>query len=110
MDGIVVSVAEGEMTDPDPISLQLDPEAFPIPGPGQYQWTKNGQNVTSNDRITYNYPTVSFGNVRREDAGTYELYAANYKVLSDGTTIQIGNDTGSFTLDVLCECGVTSQA
>ena len=96
----------------DSVTVRGTPEAFPTP-PQFYQWSKGGVDLSDSTDTTYEYPTVTFDSVLREDAGTYVLTARNYEceewALSppDFTCTQssvlIGNDTGSFVLDVLCK-------
>ena len=74
----------------------------PFPFPQQFQWMKDGVNVTNSSRISYGYPIVVFENVLREDIGNYTLTAANFRL--DNESLQVGNDTGSFFLDVFCKC------
>jgi len=81
------------------INLDLDPEAFPFP---QFQWTMNGQVAMNNTpRVTYSYPGVTFTSYDRDDSGTYNLTATNYRL--DNTSVVVGMDTGSFSLDVQCK-------
>jgi len=81
------------------INLDLDPEAFPFP---QFQWTMNGQVAMNNTpRVTYSYPGVTFTSCDRDDSGTYNLTATNYHL--DNTSVIVGMDTGSFSLDVQCK-------
>ena len=81
------------------IPLDLDPEAFPFP---QFRWTMNGQVATNNTaRVTYSYPGVTFTSYDRVDSGTYNLTATNYRL--DNTSVIVGMDTGSFSLDVQCK-------
>ena len=81
------------------IPLDLDPEAFPFP---QFRWTMNGQVATNNTaRVTYSYPGVTFNSYDRVDSGIYNLTATNYRL--DNTSVIVGIDTGSFSLDVQCK-------
>ena len=48
----------------------------------------------------YNYPSVFIKSVQPSDSGSYTLTATNH--LPDGVTV-VGTDTGSFSLNVLCE-------
>ena len=83
-----------------PIDLRRDPVAFPEPS--YFTWNKDGQPLTG---LVLTYSSVTFATVWRTDAGNYTVSATNF-VLGDSTK-QVGNDTGSFFLDVicrLCEC------
>ena len=80
----------------DTINLQQlqAPDAFPFPQ--QFSWTAD-----NNSRVAFGYPSVTFQPFMREDAGTYILTATNYRL--DNTSVVVGMDTGSFTLDVQCK-------
>ena len=84
-------VVEGN---PGTINLQQAPDAFPFPQ--QFSWTAN-----NNSRVAFGYPSVTFLPFIRGDAGTYTLTATNYRL--DNTSVVVGTDTGSFTLDVQCK-------
>ena len=76
------------------INLRQAPDAFPFPQ--QFSWTTN-----NNSRVTFGYTSVTFLPFIREDTGTYNLTATNYRL--DDTSVVVGTDTGSFTLDVQCK-------
>lgn len=94
-DGLTVRVDERDGL--IPVDLALPPLAFPIPS--LPQWTKDGSLVNSDLRVMYNYSKVLFHSLQRSDSGLYSLSATNHR--SNGSVI--GSDTGSFTLEVLCE-------
>jgi len=94
----VVGLAEGDVASVD-LSDPTQPEAFPLPAGEQVTWTMGGSVVSSDGRVTYGYPAVTFDAVERDDAGDYTLTASNTR--SDGS--EIGRATGRFTLDVYCE-------
>ena len=79
-----------------PVNLSEGLAAFPEP---TFQWTKDGESLNG-PILTYN--SVMFSSVRRADAGNYTVLATNSK-LNSTTPKQVGNDTGSFYLDVLCK-------
>ena len=81
---------------PGTINLGQAPDAFPFPQ--QFSWTTN-----NNSRVAFGYPSVTFLPFIREDTGTYNLTATNYRL--DNTSVVVGMDTGSFTLDVQCKFG-----
>ena len=81
------------------IPLGQAPEAFPFPQ--LFQWTRNGMVVTNGTRVTYGYPGITFQFFSREDSGTYNLTATNYRL--DDTSVVVGTDMVSFTLDVQCK-------
>ena len=81
-----------------PIDLRQEPAAFPEPT--SFHWYKDGQRLTEADRPP-TYSNVTFSTVRREDAGNYTVSATNFVVGSN--VEQVGNDTGSFFLDVICK-------
>ena len=76
------------------INLQQAQDAFPFPQ--QFSWTAN-----NNSRVAFGYPSVTFLPFIQGDAGTYTLTATNYRL--DNTSVVVGTDTGSFTLDVQCK-------
>ena len=80
------------------LSLESAFVAFPFP---EFQWTRNGmaQAVNISDTVAYGYPSVTFLNVTRSDAGIHYLFAENF-VAETGQII--GNETGSFSLNILC--------
>ena len=92
-DNFLVRIQEGEVN--VSIDLSLDPATFPQPA--NFSWNVNGQTLANLPR---SYSSVNFSTVRRNQAGKYTVFVANY-LLSD-STVQVGNDTGSFCLDVLC--------
>ena len=95
-DNLPVVVVEGRT---NTVSLRQAPDAFPFPQ--QFSWTVNGSPASNNSRVTFGYPSVTFQQLERGDAGTYTLTATNYRL--DNTSVVVGTDTGSFTLDVQCK-------
>ena len=85
-----------------PVDLRQEPAAFPEPT--LFSWTKDGQPLTG---LPLTYSSVTFGTVRRTDAGKYTVSATNFVIGS--STEQVGNDTGSFCLDVICKLGVQEE-
>lgn len=82
-------------------NLEMEPKAFPFP---TFWWTRNSVGVMNvSGSVYFGYPAVIFSNVSRNDTGTYSIFAENSII--DGDEM-IGNDTGSFILDVLCKCFV----
>ena len=71
--------------------LDLNLTANPIPG--DYQWQKDGVDITSGGRFTLTVDQIVIGTTQRNDAGGYTLTAMNI----------VGQATTSFELDVLCE-------
>ena len=78
-----------------PVNLTMGTAAFPEP---TFSWTRDGLPLTG-PGLTYS--SVTFDNVRRTDAGNYTVSATNF--ILNSTTEQVGNDMGSFYLDVLCK-------
>ena len=72
--------------------------AFPFPS--SFTWSRTGGVAVENatGRV-YEYPSVTIQSVQPSDTGNYTLTATNS--LPDGTPV--GTDSGSFSLDVLCE-------
>ena len=95
-DNLPVVVVEGRT---NTVSLRQAPDAFPFPQ--QFSWTVSGSPASSNSRVTFGYPNVTFLPFIRGDTGTYTLTATNYRL--DNTSVLVGMDTGSFTLDVQCK-------
>ena len=81
-----------------PVDLRQEPAAFPEPT--SFHWYKDGQHLTEADR-PLTYSNVTFSTVRREDAGNYTVSATNFVVGSN--VEEVGNDNGSFFLDVICK-------
>ena len=79
-----------------PVNLSEGLVVFPEP---VFRWTKDGQPLNGS---ALTYKSIIFDNVRREDAGNYTVLATNF-VINSTTLKQVGNDTGSFYLDVLCK-------
>ena len=80
-----------------PVNISEGLAAFPEP---TFQWNKDGQPL-SGSRPVLTYNSVTFDNVTRSDSGNYTVAVTNYVLNS--TTEQVGNNTGSFSLDVLCK-------
>ena len=99
MDNLTVVAVEGST---NTVSLSQTPDAFPFPQ--QFSWTVNGSPANNNSRLTFGYPSVTFQRFERGDAGTYILTATNYR-LDNNSSVLVGMDTGSFTLDVQCKLG-----
>ena len=78
-----------------PVNLSEDLAAFPQP---DFNWTKDGLPLTG---PTLTYSSVTFITVTRTDTGNYTVSARNFVLGS--STEQVGNDIGSFYLDVLCK-------
>ena len=74
-------------------------EAFPYPR--SFSWEKDGNTVENTTRQSFGYPDLRINPVSRDDSGVYTLTATNYRL--DNESVEIGSDSGSFTLDVLCK-------
>lgn len=94
-DNFLVRIQEGDLN--VPINLLLDPATFPEPS--SFEWLKDGQPLRNG--LTTTYFSVTFSAVLRSDAGSYVVNATNF--LLDIATQPVGNDAGSFSLDVLCK-------
>ena len=79
-----------------PVDLREDPP--PFPEPSSFSWRKDGQSLIG-PALTYS--SVTFTTIEREDSGNYTVVARNFVV--DAPSQQVGSDTGSFYLDVICE-------
>ncbi len=80
------------------MNLESGQPAFPFP---EFEWTKDGQPISNSSGRVFSYPFLTISSVGRSDSGVYSLSARNFVI--NEPLRQIGNDTGSFTLDVLCK-------
>ena len=87
-----------------PVNISEGLAAFPEP---TFQWSKDGQPL-SGSRPVLTHDRVTFDNVMRSDAGNYSVVVTNYVLNS--TSKQVGSDTGSFFLDVLCTLQLVNSA
>ena len=83
-----------------PVDILLDPEPFPL-DTISYSWTRNGLSLTGGSGLTLEYSSVMFSTIERSDVGEYSVFASNHA--SENPLQQIGNGTGSFSLDVICK-------
>ena len=81
-----------------PVDIRQDPFAFPEPT--LFHWSKDGQPLRAG--LSFTYSNVTFDTIKRADAGNYTVSATNFIIGSN--VEQVGNDTGGFFLDVICEC------
>ena len=81
------------------IDLHQEPAAFPEPT--LFNWKKDRQPLA--DQAVLTYSNVTFGTVRRADTGNYTVAATNFVLPGSPENNQVGNDTGSFYLDVICK-------
>ena len=82
------------------IDISLDPEPFPL-DTLSFSWTRNGQPLTGGSGIALTHSSVTFAVIERTDSGEYSVSASNHVI---GHPLQqIGNDTGGFSLDVICK-------
>ena len=82
-----------------PVDLRQEPAAFPEPT--QFTWNRDGQQLNGLDQT---FSNLTFGTIRRGDAGNYAVSATNFVLNS--TVEQVGTDTGSFTLNVICKLAI----
>ena len=83
-----------------PIDLSQEPAAFPEPT--LYNWTRNDVQLSSPPSMhMFTYSTIIFNAVSRNDSGNYAVSATNFVLRSN--SVMVGNDTGSFSLDVICK-------
>ena len=98
-----MTVLEGMAITVD-LSEEILPPAFPFP---VFQWMRNGvHTVNISGSVVYGYPSVTFFNISRNAAGIYSLFAQNFVINDTGKAV--GNDSGGFTIDVLCKSKRTS--
>ena len=98
-DNFLVRIEEGDEN--IPVDLQLDQNPAAFPEPTEFIWNVNGELLTYLPRTYSSVNSVSTIIIRRNHAGNYTVFAVSY-FLDDSTT-HVGNDTGSFYLDVLCK-------
>ena len=94
----MVSIQEGDVN--IPVDISQEPLAFPEPT--NFMWLKD--QLPLRNGLTKTYSNVTFNSVLKTDSGIYTASAAN-TLLSD-TSQQIGKDSGSFHLNVLCKFAV----
>ena len=80
-----------------PIDISQEPTAFPT-DTVSFEWTRGVQSLISGPGLSLTYSTVTFSNIDRQDSGNYSVFASN---VLEGR--EVGNDTGSFNLDVICK-------
>ena len=95
-DNFSVKVQEG--SENVPVDIRQDSAAFPEPS--NFTWMRDGQPLRQNGLIT-TYSSVTFTTIGRDDAGNYTVFATNFFLHIPRQ--QVGNDSGSFYLDVLCK-------
>ena len=96
-DQLLVKVEE---TQSEGITVDLLQEPAPFPQPSSFVWSKDGLPLTGFDQLTFS--SVTFDTIKRMDAGNYTVLTRNFAL--GGSLEQVGIDTGSFYLDVLCKC------
>ena len=79
------------------INISQNPIAFPVETVS-FTWTRDGQTLSSGPGLSLTYSSMIFSNVARQDSGNYSVFASN---VIEGR--EVGNDTGSFNLDVICK-------
>ena len=94
-DNLTIRILENSLN--VPVDLNRDPEAIAFPEP-IFNWTRNG--IPLSDPFLLTYSQITFASVSRNNAGQYEVSAINFILNS---TEQLGSDTGSFNLDVICK-------
>ena len=82
------------------VTIDLCQDPAPFPEPSIFIWSKDGQPLSADIPMTYS--TVTFLSVTRNISGNYAVSVTN-NFLLDNSSQQLGNDIGSFYLDVLCK-------
>ena len=95
-DNLVLKIEEN--SENVPVNLLQEPTAYPLPS--SFMWRKDGQ-LVDGSRVSLTYSNATFAKVAREDDGVYTVSATNFVIGS--STQQVGTDTGSFRLDVICK-------
>lgn len=93
-DNFLVMVEESELN----VSIDLRQTPSGFPEPTMFTWYKDGQQLT---RFDQTFSNVTIASVQRSDAGNYSVIVTNF--LLDGSMERVGNDTGSFYLDIICK-------
>ena len=75
------------------IDLAVGPLPFPL-DTISFNWSRDGRLLATDQMLTYS--GVTFSIIERTDSGTYFVETVNAV-----NGVQLGNDTGSFTLDVI---------
>ena len=100
-EGLMFRIVENSLNIPIDLSQLQEPAAFPEPT--LYNWTRNGVQLSSPPSMhVLTYSTITFNAVSRNDSGNYAVSATNFVLESN--SVQVGSDTGSFSLDVICKC------
>ena len=83
------------------VDLLQDPAPFPLPG--AFSWMKDGLPLTNLEQqlLLLTYSNITFPTIERQYSGHYIIFATNTDI--NDPTRPIGNDTGSFYLDVICK-------
>ena len=102
VDNFLVLIEENSLNVP----IDLHQEQVAFPEPSVFSWNKDGQPLRT-DQYLLTYSNITFNVVRIYDAGNYTVSAINFVL--GGTVEQVGNDTGSFYLDVLCKLLIVMQ-
>ena len=79
-----------------PVDLRQEPAGFPEPT--MFTWYRGGQELSE---LAQTFFSVTFDTITRTDAGNYTVTATNF--ILNSTVEQVGSDTGSFYLDVVCK-------
>ena len=91
---LIVRLQDGDVN--IPVDLHRDPA--PFPEPDIFNWSKDGQLLGD---VSATYSTLIFSTVTKNSSGKYTVTATNF--LLDNSSQQLGSDTGSIFVDVLCE-------
>ena len=83
------------------VTIDLQQELAAFPEPTLFSWNKDGQPLMADLLSTHS--NVTFATARRSDTGNYTITATNFVLPGSPGTDQVGNDTGSFYLDVICK-------
>lgn len=101
-DNFLVKIEENSVN--IPVELRQEPSAYPEQTTLHlFEWSKDGQSLSSPRVSEMTYSSVTFSSVLREDAGNYVVSATNYVSDSMSDAERIGTDTGNFQLDVICK-------
>ena len=84
--------SEQTPTEGEQFSYQFTLDANPVPT--EFNWTRNDTAVVNGTRISVTVNSITISSVSRSDSGTYQVVSRN----------SVGMGSGTFTLNVLCEC------
>lgn len=83
------------------LTIDVGQDPKPFPEPTEFTWRKNGKRMSFKPSLIMAHSNLTFSKVMRADAGKYLVFATNFALKN--RTKQVGYDSSSFALDVLCK-------